>query len=159
MIRSIGAVVFDPLTGLLGPEFYCNIDDSSQEDAGLVKDPSTERWWSEQSVDAQQALVADQLPLNDALAGFTSWWLSVDGKHVWGHGASFDPVLLESAFGAVERPVPWRFWDVRCCRTVLALADRAPDRSVGTHHNALDDAKAQAVAVAAALRGGLKERL
>jgi inhibitor of KinA sporulation pathway (predicted exonuclease) len=34
------------------------------------------------------------------------------------------------------------------------MANRKPDRRGGTHHNALDDAIAQAKAVAAAFRAG-----
>jgi hypothetical protein len=152
MIRSIGAVVFDPLTGDFGAEFYANIDDASQEALGMQKDAGTIAWWAEQSAGARAALEADQIVITQALDLFTQWWEKADGEQVWGHGASFDPVLLEGAYHATGAAAPWKFWDVRCCRTVLSLTDCAPDRAVGTHHNALDDAKAQAIAVATAFR-------
>ena len=154
MIRSIGAVVFEPLTGDFGAEFYVNIDDASQEALGMQKDARTIAWWAEQSADARAALEADQIVITQALDLFTQWWEKADGEQVWGHGASFDPVLLEAAYRAAGETAPWAFWNTRCCRTVLSLADRRPDRAVGTHHNALDDAKAQAVAIAAAFRAG-----
>lgn len=156
MLRSLGAVVFDPTTGELGDEFYANIDEASQEAVGLKKDASTVQWWTEQSAEAQAALLTDQHPLSKVLQGFASWWDHVDGQYVWGHGASFDPVLLEAAYATCLLDTPWAFWNVRCCRTVLALANRRPDRRANeTHHNALDDAKAQARAVAAAFRAGI----
>lgn len=156
MLRSIGAVVFDPLTGELGSTFYANISDAQQGAAGLQKDPSTVAWWAEQSREAQDALLADQHPLSSVLLGFTAWWQSEQGTHIWGHGASFDPVLLEAAYAACLLDAPWSFWNVRCCRTVLALANRRPDRRASeTHHNALHDAQAQARAVAAAFRAGI----
>lgn len=155
MVRSIGAVVFDPETGDFGDEFYANICDASQEVLGLTKDPSTEAWWAEQSAAAQAALLADQRTLPDVLGAFNRWFTAVGGEQVWGHGANFDPVLLESAFNACLLDAPWQFWNVRCCRTVLAAGNRRPDRrATDTHHNALHDAKAQARAVAAAFRYG-----
>lgn len=156
-IRSIGAVVFNPdkPTAPLGAEFYCNVSDASCEAIGLVRDPRTVQWWSEQSEAASAALQVDQVSIGEAMQRFTKWFEGVGGQYVWGHGASFDPVLLEAAYDACLLEAPWKFWDVRCCRTVLSMANRKPDRrSSDVHHNALDDAKAQARAVQAAFRYG-----
>lgn len=157
-LRSLGAVVFDPSGSTQGATFYRNIDFASQEALGLVKDPRTEAWWAEQNIGAQLALSEQQVPLRQALTEFAQWWVAESAEYLWGHGANFDPVLLDvayqRAFPDVENPSPWKFWNIRCSRTVLALARRKPDRSIGTHHNALDDAKAQARAVTAAFRYG-----
>lgn len=157
-LRSIGAVIFDPGSVGLGATFYRNVDFTSQEAIGLVKDPRTEAWWAEQTVDAQLALSEEQVPIKQALVDLARWWVAEGAVYVWGHGANFDPVILDVAyrktFPDVDKPTPWEYWNVRCCRTVLALNRRKPDRSIGTHHNALDDAKAQARAVQAAFRFG-----
>lgn len=156
MLRSIGAVTFDPNSGTLGSTFYANIADAGQEVIGLHKDPSTVEWWAEQSAEAQAALTENQQPLADVLVDFTQWWEDVRGVFVWGHGASFDPVLLEAAYAACGKKAPWSFWNVRCCRTVLALSNRRPARNADdVHHNALHDAQAQARAVAASFRSGM----
>jgi hypothetical protein len=153
-IRSIGACVFDPATGKLGDEFYANITDASCEAYGLTKLPSTVQWWAQQAAAAQAALQTEQRDLGEVLLDFRAWFLQ-RGSCVWGYGANFDPVLLEAAFEACLIDVPWDFWNVRCCRTVLAIANRKPERfAKETKHNALDDAKAQARAVAAAFRYG-----
>lgn len=152
-IRSLGAVVFDPATGQLNQSFYRNIDDASCEEVGLTRDPETEAWWEQQSLVAQAALLEGAQPLGDVLTAFTAWWGSVGGRYIYGHGATFDPVLLEGAYHACLLDPPWDFWNVRCCRTILAMANRKPDRRASeTQHNALDDARAQARAVAAAFR-------
>ena len=151
-LRSIGACVFDPTSGAIGEKFYANITDASCEDVGLTRDKLTEAWWAERSAEAQGAFAKDPLHIVDALAAFNAWWTAQNSQWVWGHGANFDPVLLEAAYEACMMKAPWKFWDVRCCRTVLALANRKPMRSGGVHHNALDDAIAQAKAVAAAFR-------
>jgi hypothetical protein len=156
MLRSIGAVVFDPVGARMGSTFYANIDEASQEAVGLTRDGETVLWWTEQSFDAQELLEEDQRPLHDVLAEFTSWWKMAGGQHPWSHGANFDIVLLESAYRACGLEHPWKFWDVRCCRTVLALGNRrAYVPKGGVKHHALTDAKAQAVAVAAALESQL----
>ena len=158
-LRSIGAVVFTPgETVPLGATFYRNIDFTSQEAVGLRKDADTEAWWADQSITAQLALSDEQVPIRQALEELARWWVAESAEYVWGHGANFDPVLLDvayrAAFPGVKDPAPWKFWNARCCRTVLALGRRKPDRTIGTHHNALDDAKAQARAVCAAFRHG-----
>lgn len=155
-LRSIGAVVFDPKTGILGDPFYANISRESCAAFGLVEDQSTIDWWDKQSAKAQEALEIDQMPLDEALKEFLAYWKASKGQYIWSHGANFDEVIMRNALTAVGMEAPWQFWDVRCCRTVLALGNRKPMREGGTHHNALDDAVAQAKAVAAALRTGIK---
>ena len=156
VIRSLGAVVFNEKTGALGETFYANIDRASCEAAGLLVDPDTEAWWEKQSNAAREALEVDQQPLDDVIDAFNLWWARNKGQYIWSQGANFDEVLLGMAMRAIGRDVPWDFWNVRCSRTVLALGNRRPLRAGGTHHNALDDAKAQAVAVAATLRTGIR---
>jgi len=157
IIRSLGAVVFDPRTGKLGAEFYANITRASCEKAGLTFDQSTVDWWEDQSDAAKAALEIDQRPLIEVLSDFFHWFSSVGGEEIWSHGAGFDNVLLASAYRAVGVAPPWKFWNERCCRTVLALGNRRVDSTrQGEHHNALDDAKSQALAVSAALRYGIK---
>lgn len=149
-LRSIGAVCFDPRTGTLGDTFYVNIQDESCLRAGLTQDPATVAWWAGQSLAAREALEVDPQPIGTALTLFGQWWTSVEGVYVWGHGASFDPVLLEAAYAAALTEPPWRFWNIRCCRTVLALAPLdTPEPAGYVKHNALDDAKAQALRVSA----------
>lgn len=150
--RSIGAVMFDPLTGKLGAEFYVNIDRESCLDIGLHTEPGTEKFWRDQSTTAQAALISDQRHIIEAITMFFDWWDKHRAIYIWSQGANFDEVHLSAIARVLMIDVPWKFWNVRCSRTVLALGNRRPDRSKGTHHHALDDAKAQAVAVSAVLR-------
>lgn len=156
MLRSLGAVVFSPVTGQMGQTFYTNVDEASQEAIGLTRDGETVLWWADQSFDAQELLENDQLPIREVIEAFTLWWTKVNGTHPWAHGANFDIVLLECVYRALGLEPPWKFWDVRCCRTVLALGNRrAYVPKGGVKHHALTDAKAQAVAVAAAIKNRL----
>lgn len=121
-------------------------------------DPETEAWWEKQSEAAKAALTIDPRPLDEVLMDFEGWWQANCGEEVWCHGATFDAPILEAAYAAVfSSEAPWKFWNVRCYRTVLALGNRRPDKYLdGDKHNALSDAKAQAMAVAATLRFGIR---
>lgn len=149
-VLSIGAVMFGPAG--LGKSFYANVSLQSCTDLGLTIDPGTAGWWMEQSDEARQAAFrADAAPLHDVLLDFHTWLSDQRATHPWCHGASFDVPILEAAFKACRLEVPWEFWNVRDTRTLYDLAGVKVDRSTGTHHNALDDAKAQAEAAVKAL--------
>lgn len=149
VIRSIGAVLFDPHTDALGPEFYVNVDRNSCELLGLTVDASTEAWWKRQSLAAQAALLKDPVPLADALWSFSAWWQTNGGERIWSHGANFDQPIMEAAYVAVGMQAPWSFWNSRCTRTLYDIAgvDTRKMSAGEVKHNALDDARIQARAV------------
>ncbi len=152
-IVSLGAVAFDPVAGTLGETFYRVIRLDSCTRAGLVIEPGTVAWWFGQSEAARaEILRADAEDLPGVLGWFATWWRRQSGQFMWGHGANFDEPLLSWAFRAAHVLVPWKYSDARCTRTLFALTGERPDRAQGVHHNALDDAKAQAEAVIRAYR-------
>ena len=148
-LRSIGAVMFDPHSDEIGANFYANIADQSCEQAGLVRDASTVDWWSKQSTKAQEMLLDGQLTLTEVAVRFDEWWRKNRAIFVWSQGSNFDGVLWEAAMRAIGRGVPWKFYDARDTRTAYDLAsfDSRTIRRQGTYHNALDDARHQAVCV------------
>jgi len=155
-IRSIGAVVFCPRSDVIGETFYHNICDVSCREAGLTVDPQTERWWAQQSLAAQESLTHDVKSLDYAVNAFHVWFGRQGGTRVWCQGANFDSVLWEAAAAAVGARVPWKFWNVRDTRTIyeaFGFNDKSLPRS-GTYHNALDDAKHQALCVRKAFAMG-----
>jgi len=145
-IRSIGAVMFDPISGEIGNDFYFNIDDDSCIKAGLVKDEYTVKWWNKQSVAARDSLLVNQLPIEEVLLGFVRWFRKSKGIFVWSQGANFDEPIIQAAFRACDIEAPWRFWDVRDTRTAYEVArfNQFGVRRTGIYHNALDDARHQA---------------
>lgn len=147
-IVSIGAVFFDPDTGEIGKEFYTAIDPDSACRYGRVTG-STVAWWLEQSEAARRAVVAGKISLPDALANLAEFYSKNPKAPVWGNGPTFDISILEHAYWrAHDKPAPWAFWNVRDCRTIKELGDaigyRIP-KLAGTAHNALDDARHQAM--------------
>jgi hypothetical protein len=169
VILSIGAVMFDEVTGRLGDSFYIVVNTTSCVDAGLVTDPDTMEWWRKQDFAARAVLNQADIggkTLVRALNEFDQWlddqsygeWLYGEGLHtakydtwkethnleVWGNGADFDNAILHVAYKAAGKEPSWKFWNNRCYRTLKNLFPRHKLERVGVHHNALDDAKTQA---------------
>lgn len=149
---SIGAVAFDPDTGEIDdPGFYSVVNVHSCVIAGLRFDQDTLDWWAKQSEAARQVLKEAWSPnaprLADALHGFSRYVHEHGGAsaRVWGNGADFDNALLTAAFKAAGIAPGWKFWNSRCFRTLKNLYPKITVERIGTFHNALDDAKTQAV--------------
>ncbi len=158
-IISIGAVFFDPKTGVIGADFYYAIERISSERYGVV-DESTKLWWSKQSVEAQAVLSDDDaIDLKQALHLFAEWISQIENfksRIVWGNGPSFDNVILGNAFRTLDLDCPWPHWGDRDVRTVVDMGRQLksidPKKSLpfdGVAHNALADAKHQARYVSA----------
>lgn len=143
VITSIGAVRFD-LAGT-HESFYYRIDPESCIAAGLTLDVSTVLWWMKQSDEARAEFGKPAEPLEKVLH-YLAAFLQDSGVQpvVWGNSAGFDCGLLAAAYRATGIPVPWRFSNERCYRTLKNLFPHIPLTRTGTHHNALDDAITQA---------------
>jgi len=146
-IITIGAVEFDPAAGTLGETFYVVVNLESSVQGGGVIDPSTVMWWLGQSEDARTAVRAEGTHINVALMRFAAWLgqrAPRDELLLWGNGAGFDNVVLETAYRNSQLLCPWNFWSNRCYRTIKAMHPSVKAVRAGTHHNALDDAVTQA---------------
>ena len=150
-ILSIGAVAFDLDAGRLGAEFHTLVSTTSCREFGLREEGDTRDWWARQSVAArkvvEEASTCD-VSLTTALERLAAFIRSHGGAprvRLWGNGADFDNAILADLYRRVGHQPPWNFWNSRCFRTLKSLASgHEPDRE-GTHHNALDDARHQAL--------------
>jgi len=142
-IVSIGAVVFDPRYGKVSEKtFYRELD---WEDQRRAMCPDTLDWWGNQSEEAKSAMYGMD-ELEDSLNDLATW-LPKDCK-VWDNGATFDISMLEDAYRQYKIDIPWKFWNIRDCRTVLDMYESKRGglgkKSGGIAHNALHDAIHQA---------------
>ena len=161
-IVAIGAVAFDAGNDYLLPapegEFYTPVSLASSMEVGLKCDASTILWWLEQEDAARQELIGRTVPLRQALSQFAGWVERLGPEKrkrtVWGNGASFDNIILGSAFKACGMTPPWPFWGDRCYRTMKNMypAISMPPFD-GVKHNALVDARMQALHLLDILRG------
>jgi hypothetical protein len=152
-IVSIAACEFG-IDGI-GAEFSVSVDPGSCRRRGLVTDQDTLGWWQDQSAEARRQLEGGR-PLPVALSRFSEF---IDGAdEFWSKPISFDPVVLESAYRAIDGDLspPWAHyelvdfwsaedWDPEDWPQPRAQAER-------TDHLAIDDCRRQAERVAGALR-------
>lgn len=144
--------------------FYRAVTLDSNTRLGRHIDGGTVAWWMAQDDVVRAAAFADPsaVDLAVALVEFATWFRGAatartgeaEPVYLWGNGANFDVSILQSAYEATDMPVPWGFRDVRCMRTIRALAGASciARPEVGHAHNALDDARAQAMWLQAAWR-------
>lgn len=154
VIVAIGAVAFNIKTGDIVGEFYSPVDPESCQKAGMVIDASTVMWWLHPDRDeARKALLADEFrnDIFNALSDFSVWYSTVnDGERapVWGNGCMFDNQIMELAYKRVGQDCPWTFRENRDYRTIknlLGASYQKPKGFEGVAHQALDDAKYQAL--------------
>lgn len=140
-IVAIGAVRFND-TGITD-EFYISIDLESARRGGGTMSASTILWWIGQSEDARNELLySPKVDIGKALLEFTKF--CPDQCLVWGNGASFDNVVLRTAYERCMFPTPWNFRNDRCYRTLASMAPNALKVESQVPHHALHDARAQA---------------
>lgn len=145
LILSLGAVKFDAAKDLeIVDCLHVGIEPATAQAHGLKINAGTVLWWLHpERAGARDALLAlERVDLYSALDGFRQWF-GVESLPVWGNGATFDNVILRTAFQHAGVECPWQFWHDRCYRTVRALAPGLTLERTGTHHSALDAAITQ----------------
>lgn len=148
VIVAIGAAKFGD--GKILDTFYARVDPESCVARGLRMDASTVMWWLQQDNAARLEITWPGLHVCEVLRQFAVWLGDQDAE-IWGNGAGFDNVLLAEAYDRAQLPRPWKWANDRCYRTVKSLRPNVVMTRAGTHHNALDDAKSQALHLMALL--------
>lgn len=152
VILSLGAVKFDPRQKGIDPDaerLSMRLEIDPQTSMGRTVSDDTIAWWATQSKEAQEAAFGDanRVSVEDAIEQFHKFvWNS---ERVWSQG-SFDVNIMEHLYTSIGKPYAWQYWQVRDSRTLFDFVDGALDRT--KHHDAVEDAMAQAEAVQRALR-------
>lgn len=153
-IVAIGAVKFSTEEGVYD-KFYQAIITPRAEPPGVSfvdtdgfhVSRDTLDWWARQSDKARAVFTDPNAVLLDvALKAFADWATAgchVEDVRLWGNGASFDNVILASAYRLRNIDQPWMFYNDRCYRTLKTQHPTVQYVRHGTHHNALDDAETQ----------------
>ena len=145
VILTLGAVTFDPFSNEIFDELYFRINIDDQDVLQRDIDHNTLDWWATQDpAIMEEAFSPDnRVPLADAIEQFHKFAWGCN--KAWSHGSVFDLIILEDVYRQLGRTAPWQFWECRDTRTLFDLAD--PEMPKGELHNALADAKRQAVGV------------
>lgn len=143
LILSIGAVKFNTL-GVFD-RFHMAVDVEDAQNFGGTISASTVLWWmAEDKAAAREALLSlIRQPLLTVLSEYRGWY-GTKSQPTWGNGATFDNVIIRSAFRSTGQDAPWQFWHDRCYRTMKELPGAPKMKRTGVHHSALDDAESQA---------------
>ena len=152
VILSLGAIKFDPRqkgVDLGAPRLSLRIDIDEQSALGRTINDDTIAWWGTQSKEAQDAAFSEEgrVSLTEAVDQFHKFVWNSD--RVWSQG-NFDIVIMEHLYTSLNKPYTWQYWQVRDSRTLFDFVDGELDRS--KHHDAVEDAIAQAEGVQRALR-------
>jgi len=143
-IVSIGAVKFNSNKVYDKDGFYCVVDLDSCIKHSMHVGGSTVYWWLGQKKETRRALTLDMIPITEAIGQLNEWLRTDAVTSVWGNGANFDNVIIRNAFEVTKIPIPWKYWQDRCFKTVKAIYPRLNLQREGVYHNALDDAIHQA---------------
>lgn len=162
-IISIGLVYFDPYKYELGNELYIELGINAIKEQlakGRTMSLDTIKWWMQQSDEARSVWGTGLVGNNGCLAKLKEFF-DIDEKVVlWGNGSTYDNVVLRGYLDTFNAPVPFHYSRDFCYRTMKGmLGHKTKLERVGTHHNALDDAKTQAmhlINMLKAINGGSK---
>ena len=149
VILTIGAVRFDPRG--IGVVERIEIRPTIEEqtaDFDRHIDEETLDWWGRQSDDAINESMGDtgRVPFKVAMEQLHKFCWN-QGK-IWSNGSVFDVIIVEHAFNQLDITHPWRFWNIRDCRTIYDLCKVSlKDGSHVTSHKAVEDAEHQAIVV------------
>jgi hypothetical protein len=150
-ILTLGAVKFDPYTESPMKELYMRVDIDSQDSLGCTIDDGTLDWWSRQADDVKEEAFDPEgrVSITDAIQEFHRFAWNCDA--FWSHGATFDLMILQNLYDKLGKAYPWQYWQMRDTRTLFDLG-YDPEMPQAQKHNALEDAKRQAVGVRNVLR-------
>lgn len=139
-ILTIAAQTFDPFgTGWYDKHYYARVTLESQENRAI--DNGTIAWWATQPDHAREEAFneQDRIPLDQALDELAK--LIWHSKLIWSQGPTYDMNILEHAYKSYNKPLPWKYFQVRDSRTVFSLW---PDQPIpSTSHHALEDCRRQ----------------
>lgn len=149
MVLSLGAILFEKEIVKEKGWFFKHSTINKDVQPNRKFDQQTIAWWHKQKPQAQKIFEYCQsigVTLPEFIQDFRKWLPeSCQTLTVWGNGATFDVAIIEDIFRSLNEPIPWRFTNVRCYRTIKAIHRIEAGRAFeGIPHQAIDDARYQA---------------
>jgi len=168
VVLSVGAVAFRPFatTGefvlVEKAEFHRFLDIDEQVRDGRTIDVDTIKFWLHNKGTLVSILLEEQNSQFDMLSGLRQFLEVYKPKRLWARGPQFDQVILENMISANNLPPLWEYWRWMDMRTLVRISDAViceDDASAirqmtgpRVKHDALDDAKNQAILTARYLK-------
>lgn len=149
-IIAVGACFFDIKRGKIGPKYIRKIHLATAVREGGVIDPATVLWWMRQGDEARREATIDSYDIDVVLTDFY-WWIAshcrIEDVKVYGNGATFDLIILRTAYERLGYEPPWHWSAERCFRTLrknYPSVEYDPLQKGDQAHNALVDVEFQA---------------
>lgn len=132
---SVAAVPFDLKGRKISTKknFVRTVELQSALDAGLTIDASTLQWWLEQKPEILKLMFKNPEPLQKVLWSLKIFFEENDILYPWGNSASFDLGILANAYQKCGIELPWKFYNERCYRTLVALFPTNISKPVNAH--------------------------
>lgn len=133
---SVAAVPFDLKQRSYNKNlsFVRTVELQSALDAGLTIDASTLQWWLEQKPEVMKLMFKNTKPLPLVLDDLSCFIYDQELIYPWGNSASFDLGILANAYQKCGIPVPWKFYNERCYRTLVqTFASNVPKKPENAH--------------------------
>ena len=142
-LLSLGAVEFDIRTGKIGRIFYEKCTLQSNIDVGLKINGENVKWWMEQSIEARNEVMSGEQHLSNMLRNFTFFLEDIGTAELqlWGNSNRFDLGILEDAYNAVNKKIPWKYTLERDVRTLVSFYPDYKYNEIftGVPHKSVDD--------------------
>jgi hypothetical protein len=140
-VLSLGAVIFNREEILKKQLWHFNLNEQLKVKRSVTGDTLT--WWMNQSESARGVFAkcnTEGILARQFVESFDQF-IGTQKLKVWSNGASFDVPIIENLLCQAGAQIPWKFWDVRCYRTMKAMfsIEIGVIRD-GVAHDALDDA-------------------
>jgi hypothetical protein len=154
VIATIGAMKFNRKDRIKPMEemnsFYRRIDISSCISKGMITEQDTIDWWENQDEKSRDELYdpCNRYSIEESLRELSEFIGNYDFTFIWAQGPHFDCTILENAYKKCNLSLPWKFWNVRDCRTLLDVSNvRLKDIMGDYPHHSLYDCYKQINAV------------
>lgn len=164
VIATIGAMKFNRRDRLKPFEemnsFYRRINTESCSSLGMEISEETVKWWETQDEKSRDEIYnpSNRVSIQEALQELSNFIGNYPFTFIWAQGPHFDCTILENAYRKCNIPLPWKFWNVRDCRTILDISSvRLKDVQGEYPHHSLYDCYKQIIAVKTGLNRLLRK--
>lgn len=145
-ILSIGACRFSIDAKKIYDKFYVTLNIQDSLAHGLSYDKETIRWWRDQNPKTLKGIQRTSVSVREGLNKFYEYLSKKSNEPLWAWGSHFDVPIIQEAMTKILDidKMPWKYYNVFDARTICNVFGVGINRDDGIHHNALDDAIAQA---------------
>jgi len=154
VVIAIGAVGFnrrDPEVPMVELDIKMGTKGLRDEQVIMGRTISKETviWWKGQEPAAKKIFKqANVESVSEALEKLTAFLTGFNvNVLIWGNGSDFDNTIVSTLYSSFGSEAPWKFWYNRCFRTFKGEHGHIarPPEMKGVKHDAVDDARQQAL--------------